>query len=336
MRLLCTIVFLVLFAGGLYAQKNAETTIPASRAGQVWFNGNRLGAGYFFTDRLLVGGSVNGILNDGDFTFGVNPFARYYLAAAGKKYRPFAQLGADIDFTSQWGNFFRAVDARLGVERSIGQNSLLTLSLMYERGFGIDYDAISLRGVINTTLGSPGGRAAASNRLRRGSLSIGTSLFEASNFDIAFTRSDVLSRGIGLTPRIGYFLTNRLQVVAEADLSFYRQEQDENANVTYDRLNILRLDADLHLRYFLTTNRRFNPYLNGGIGYEGRTYTSLTTTADFDRSNWYGEAGAGVMYFINREVSLDLSLNYRRELNRDPFSNLNARVGLNYWFGNSK
>ena len=217
-----------------FAQVEDTAVDSLDRKGKVWLDGSadlnasfdQLRAGYFFTDRLLVGGSLAIIGNDDTY---VSPFVRYYLNDAEHTWRPYGEAGLQLNV-----NYFdiESNHVALGLERAFSGTTLLNLELRYTN-YRRGRQAYSARGSLNTLLGGTAWGQAAQQHFRAGTFVVGNQLFEA-----AINSADVFAINyISLTPSVDYFFTDRLAVQASINLG--HTSFDQRALATGEDFNSL-------------------------------------------------------------------------------------------------
>lgn len=317
MRLLFTLVLVSFFTLQLFAQ--------AERSGSIWLDGNSSPdvdggrGGYFVNDRLLIG---LGVENDVSF---VSPFVRYYLTEE-SKYRPYLELGTGFSFESR-RDFFQSARAAAGVERLLAPQILLNVELAGQRFFQFDGTAFSLGANLNTFLGGPAGKNASVGRFHKGALTLQSQLLGAS-------RSNFLgdATSFTLSPRVGYFFTDRLMGRAGLQLSLFDITYEESLN-RFD-FSEFSTELDLGLRYYITAERVVNFFAEGGVtaGYndfnvpDNSTFVGDNATTVF---NGYARIGGSV--FVNSSVSVDGGAGYLVNFDNDDDSGLDFFLRFNFW-----
>ncbi len=321
------LLFILFLSTSLQAQSDGLDSLD--RRGKIWLDGSpdlngsidQLRAGYFFTDRLLVGSSLSVV---GDDDVYLTPFARYYLGGAGRTWRPYGEAGLQLAL----GRF--AIENKyvaLGLERTFNTTTLLNLELRYTNvnGRRSDYTA---RGSLNTLLGGPAWRPAAEQHFRTGSFVIGSQLFEAS---VGGANSFSFNY-VNLSPSVDYFVTDRLAVQARLDLARTAIDQSLGGsdNAYTSRSAAVRGGA----RYYLTTNSLFNAFVEGGMTYRAR-YQDSQLSGTRVKGSTHGlraDLGLGASVFINRNTSIDFGVNLNQELlgRRDRYAD--GFLRLKFWF----
>ncbi len=321
------LLFILFLSTSLQAQNDGLDSLDCR--GKIWLDGSpdlngsidQLRAGYFFTDRLLVGSNLS-IVGDDDVY--LTPFARYYLGGAGRTWRPYGEAGLQLAV----GRFtVEETYLALGLERAFNTTTLLNLELRYTNvnGRRSDYTA---RGSLNTLLGGPAWRPAAEQHFRAGSLVVGSQLFEAS---VGGANSFSFNY-VNLSPSVDYFVTDRLAVQARLDLARTSFDQSLGGldNAYTSRSAAVRGGA----RYYLTTRSLFNLFVEGGMTYESRYLDSQLSGARVQgRTNELrADLGVGASVFINRNTSIDFGVSLDKELleGRDMYAD--GFLRLKFWF----
>lgn len=143
------------------------------------------------------------------------------------------------------------------------------------------------------------------------------------------------SRYFSINPRIGYFIVDSFLVGAQLNLSYGSYEDSSNSTSKNTNLAIAPI-----LRYYFLDGE-FKPFLNAIYGIE----TSINEFTEFDGSlsefRLRGSnlaLGAGISYFFNKNISIELGLNYLRrtnkrvENNNDDTRNITSGVGSTIGF----
>ena len=321
------VLFILFLSTGLQAQSDELDSLD--RDGKIWLDGSpdingsidQLRAGYFFTDRLLVGSSLSVV---GDDDVYLTPFARYYLGGAGRTWRPYGEAGLQLAL----GRF--AIENKyvaLGLERTFNTSTLLNLELRYTNlnGRRNDYTA---RGSLNTLLGGPAWRTAAEQHFRAGALVVGSQLFEASVGGAnAFSFNYV-----NLSPSVDYFVTDRLAVQARLDLA--RTAFDQSLGSLDDKYTSRSAELRGGARYYLTTKSLFNLFVEGGMTYRSRYQDSQLSGTRVQRSTHglRADLGLGASVFINRNTSVDFGVNLNQELLNGGDLFADGFLRLKFWF----
>ncbi|WP_116109181.1 hypothetical protein [Lewinella sp. IMCC34191] len=326
MRILLLLSTLV-FASVLSAQDTPVDSL--TRKGKVWLDGtidddlvtDQARAGYFFTDRLLMGSGLSIIGSDGVY---LSPFVRYYLNGSANRWRPYAEAGlelqvGDFDIGRKYG--------ALGLERTFNATTLLNLELRYtdqtRRG-----QAYRLRGNFNTLLGGPAGKSAAEGQFRAGSFVLGNQLFEAS----LSTANAYAFNYLNFTPSIDYFVTDRLALQASVEVIANAFDQSEASGIK--DYQALYGQARVGARYYLTTKSLFNLFGEAGLTY---SYQSINRElASGDQRMSYdalrADLGIGSSVFINQHTSLDFGVKLVQDFARGENLGIDGFARLKFWF----
>ena len=299
------------------------------RKGKIWLDGSidqdastdQIRAGYFFTDRLLVGTGFSVIGNDGVY---LGPFARYYLNGATNRWRPYAEAGMEFEV----GSFgIERKYGALGLERTFNATTLLNLELRYTH-YDRNSNGYRLRGDLNTLLGGTAWKSAAEGHFRPGSFVLGNQLFEAA----VNTASSFSFNYLSLSPSVDYFLTDRLALQGSLGLTANSFDQSESfANRDYRALS---LDLRGGARYYLTNRSLFNVFVEGGVTYETAFLERETITGNERSSSnlLRADLGIGSSVFINQNTSLDFGVTADQELGGNRDFGLSGFLRLKFWF----
>ena len=326
MRILLLFAFLTLVSVVRAQDVSADSL---DRKGRIWLAGSidsdaradQMRAGYYFSDRFLVGTGLSAIGNGGVY---LSPFVRYYLNDAAHQWRPYGEAGLELEV----GSFgIERKYGALGLERTFNATTLLNLELRYTH-----YDASSrdyrLRGNLNTLLGGTAWKSAAETHFEPGSFVLGNQLFQggintASGFSFSY---------VNLSPAIDYFLTDRFALQGSLDLSVTAFDQSEAvANLDYRTLS---LDVRGGARYYLTTKSLFNVFVEGGMTYEANFLRQETTTGTVRASSnlLRADLGIGSSVFINQNTSVDFGVKVNQQFNGDVDTYLSGFLRLKFWF----
>ena len=359
-QLLCIALFFTSSLAAQYEKGNwyldansaASLSIPIGepRLG-VPFEVQSLQAGYFITNRLLVGSRIimigdlpnNGSLGSLDIV--LSPFARYYFPGGDKRKVSFfgeAGLGTITPFS---GNGFFETDFHFGggAEVELLPGVVGTAMLRYNANatglnitsltFGLNLllgqlekleNEAPIRAGTFTTTGSFGG------------LSFGNHGFNA--------QSDLVGSAY-LSPNLGFFLRDGLMAEGTFSLSYsglkdvldFGQGNTESRNI-----NILSTSLEFNLRYYLRKSGALLPYVTGGLGYEiyqARVTGGTFDDRDFKRNTFFYQTGIGMSWFLAKNIALDGAVRYRSDRFGaiDGFNNtvrqnvIQTKVGLRFF-----
>ncbi len=300
------------------ASASVEEEAPGSSS-NFWSAGIHPKVGYLFSHRFLAGAAlraaVGGVSGEIQTDFDLLPFARYYFNPLAKRFHVFGEVEmADWDhFTANVGvglNYFLAPgigwETRLSSPltdgfREVGLSSGLTLYF--------DPQARKNWSAVQSGIG-------------RGTLLLGSTFVNRiSNLNAGRFR-------IGLTPQIGYFLTDRLVLGASVGY-YYTRSRFTFPERTVDT-KIVQLSP--LLRYYLTSGpRRGQWFVEAQPTWQWLSSRS-TAAAIPDEKGWqFGfNAGAGVNLFLTKNVALELGLRYE-DWPDGRGKALQGRVGINYF-----
>lgn len=146
--------------------------------------------------------------------------------------------------------------------------------------------------------------------------------------------------GFTVTPSLGYIHTDSDRNLSNdatyavsvgyqtktpwaAELTYLHSDlKHRGSNVDLDQY---RVDGIYNLPEF--TNAKFSPYVAAGIG---NTYYTKNSSAN--GNNTFVNAGGGVKYAINQDVSLRADFRLTKDLTNTKFDNITS-VGVQYSFG---
>lgn len=315
---------------------SGNTSVSVSPVGGLdnglsW-NVNTARAGYFFTDRLLVGTDVDisTIYFNLDFIEQVKfkPFLRYYLAnPSNKKINYFAQLGfgtiGDFEFDTNYETDFHfGAGAEYRYSNDLSAEALLRYNA---NASGLNFTELSLR--INTFIG--GGNGKSVNPLLRGALMINPT---GGSLQLGLRGRDNTSQFIGdLTLGGGFMVTDHLLV--ETEINFFRDALASD-NVFLSRVGVPRTTSfgtRVGGRYLLGKGR-LRPFAMAGTSlavfrrafndFNGIPITPLSTTT----ANAY--LGTGAFIGLTERVVFDGNVIYNAALSDNANSNWNLQLGL--------
>lgn len=336
-------IFLALFFFLLYgpSAQVADTIVepeqrPAieNRRGQFWLSGGSYigdgtvdaDGGYFLTKNLLIGTKALVLCptcEDPDFF--LSAFMRYYLL--NKSWRPYLQAEGRWWITSP-RNDVNAYRAALGVEKSLANSSLLNIEFAYQYFTEFEGNLWTLNGRLNTTIGGPAGKKAASSHFKKGSFTLDGDLFAAfyGNSPRLFS-SDNLSTQI--TPLGYYFLSDNIAINGTA---FYGSSSRNQLNGGQVRRSLGRsLLLATGFRCYLTSRSLFNIFVEGLMAYE---YSwSSNGFRENEDSAFIFNYELGNSLFISQSASFDLGLNGNYLLgSRGSGNGLTVFGRVNFWF----
>ena len=321
------LLFFALLVTSLTAQDTAVDSLD--RQGRVWLDGSAnpesstadVRAGYFLTDRLLVGGGLALIGSDGKY---LSPFARYYLLDSERKWRPYGEAGLrfSLDNFTVEENYYA-----LGLERALNATTLLNLELTYTNRSGRS-NAYGVSGNLNTVLGGAAWKEAAGQHFNAGSFVLGNQLFEASRN----TANAYAFNYLNVSPSIDYFVTDRLALQASVEVIANAFNQSEVSGLS--DYQALYAKGRVGARYYLTTRSLFNVFGEGGLTYSYQSINRELSTGD-ERESYdalRADLGIGSSVFINRHTSLDFGVKLVQDFVRGEHLGVDGFVRLKFWF----
>lgn len=262
-------------------------------------------AAWMLSDHWLIGAAIGGNVNPADDVGSdgfIGPFARYYFnpAATGNNY--FVGTSANLAFGDV--SSFDATLA-LGFNRFIAANLSLETTIGYT--FGEDNfrtNGLSAGFGFRSFLSGDDWRArkGAAGNLRQGGWLVGTS-----SAGFVWTGDAI---NIGISPNVGYFLTDRLVLGLDGGVNFW---QNNRSSVTTMRSTTL--SAQPFVRYYWPGNgQRLMPFGQFGVGY---ATTQFESEGFFDVSSnrLSTHARLGANLFLAPNVAFELSLDLRRSFN---------------------
>ena len=105
-------------------------------------------------------------------------------------------------------------------------------------------------------------------------------------------------------PSFGYFIVNNLSIGISCNIS-EKTEEYKNDNETKQNIIMLMPSAT----FFIPIKGPIKPFLQAGFGYSSLTQKHYNTINDSYEGTTLG-LGGGFSYFINKNVSIDLGVQY--------------------------
>ncbi len=329
------LVFLSCFLSyGLGAQPKltADNEID-SRQGEIWLSGNSsllnenltTGVGYFLTEGLLIGSEIESLnLSVEGYQLSLSPFVRYYAGEIGNGWLPYAQLGTNFIFGGGLDVFY-SYGGEIGVERNLQNSTLLNINAGYTKTRFFDSDDWGLSARLNTVLGGPAGKIAATGYFQKGTFVLNGQLFDA------LLSNNKVGDGffVSITPHGYYFLSERF--VIEGSLGFNFNDFSQEFGLLERELVQQELNLVAGLRYYITKQSLFNVFAGASFSCN---YRSTTVNNDSDnQSEVFAAYELGNSLFINRSTSFDLGINVTQSF-EDRTSGLDWGLNgrLNFWF----
>ncbi|SER47722.1 hypothetical protein [Neolewinella agarilytica] len=319
---------------GVSAQSTLRTDDEAnSLKGSIWLSGNsRLldenlltGAGYFFTENLLIGSKLESLnLSATDYQVSFNPFIRYYVGKIGNGWRPYAQVDANFVFGGDFDAFY-SYGGKVGLERRLNTSTLLNIDIGYTKTQFLDSDDLGLSVRLNTVLGGAAGKSVATDYFQKGNFIVSGQLINL------LLSNNQLTDGyfVNITPNGNYFLLDRFVIEGSLGLNF--NDFSQNIGLVERELAQQELNLAGGLRYYITSQSLFNVFARATLLYNYRQ-----TTVD-NSNDSQGEVFAayelGNSLFINRSTSFDLGINVTQGFN-DRTSGFEWVLSgrLSFWF----
>jgi opacity protein-like surface antigen len=287
------------------------------------FSAQAFRAGYFFTDRLLVGSQISVSASagndsrDGYFGLELRPFARYYFPGGKKrKVSYFGEVGFGAIAPSS-SNFSAEADFHFGggAEIQLFPGVVGTAMLRYD-GNSRPLNTTSLSFGTNLLLGQLE-KFEGEAPLRAGTFSTTGSLGGLSLSVQGSDRESNRSGGGYLAPNIGYFLADGLMAEGKLSITYFGLRVPLSTNQTPPEArstNILNTSLEFNLRYYLKKSGFLLPYVTGGAGYQAyRTKTTDDTSRERvdEIDTFFYQAGAGASWFLSPNIALNGSILYR-------------------------
>ncbi|MEL7161116.1 MAG: hypothetical protein AAFN92_10180 [Bacteroidota bacterium] len=296
--------------------------------------------GYFISERLLMGTEFylgpRLAQFGGNSNYYLRPFARYYFSSPTKKARIFGQLGMLTVGDFGFGNILET-DFHFGAGAEITLTpDLVATGLLRYRAFasGLNYTELALD--LNVLVGGKAGPPTVFPS--RGSFLLDPSF---GSLQFGLRTRDNTSRVIGNLRLNGlYLLGDKLALEGGFALTTDRYKADGRI-IRFEGVPSAQ-DAQLELwagvRYFFSTNKRFQPYLSAQFRYYSlqRTDEILITTSrgeDLLRRedlaiNTYLNLGGGALFFLSERVAIDAAIYGQEALSSGDESGVQGRVGL--------
>jgi outer membrane protein len=148
------------------------------------------------------------------------------------------------------------------------------------------------------------------------------------------------SFGFSLSPRVGYFVINRLAVGIVSSVGYSSSQRDIGAGGSFTS-SVNTLAASAFARYYLQSGRLV-PFVQGEFGYTRFSITSrspqfATTMSSSEDQGTYA-IGVGLAYFVSPQVAIEGTVDYAARAFIPTSANhlLDFRVGLMMYFGKGK
>ncbi|MFT6000536.1 MAG: outer membrane protein W [Neolewinella sp.] len=296
------------------------------------FFANAFRAGYFFTDRLLVGSRVSflsysdQVFIEGNTILQLRPFARYYFPGGDqRKVRFFGDVGfGTFDLFSK---YILETDFHFGggAEISLKPGIQGTANLRYDANAdGLNFTNLTFG--LNVLMGQLENAGAAVS-LTAGTFMAQTRLGSVRHGRMSANGNLDQSTSFNLTPWVGYFITSRLMLEGGLGL-FYGSSSNQISDTNLGMLSFssVSVGANLNARYYLKQDGKLFPYLVAGGGF------SLNTTKF---NNSFGAStnttksiplrgGVGANYFLSPNLALDAAIMYDQRNQIDQFQNADS------------
>ncbi|WP_104421281.1 hypothetical protein [Neolewinella xylanilytica] len=281
--------------------------------------------GYALTDRLVVGGSPNGMVSRwfGQWNWGVSldPYLRYYFVNR-ERLGVYGQVSSTLGLVQQTFSSFDRVNLRAGLQVPLTSGVWVGPAVDYTVRSGTNY--LSLGGQIEVVLNSKGRDGASPvSSLRAGALMLGGQLAS-----IGLSKF-ITSGSVDLGGH--YFLTKRWAVGLSLGVAVGRVDlQPTTRPVEWP----YRLSASLSSRYYLVPVGRLLWYAEAGAGYSifhsDRSDQSSIGTPE-SRQHAY-TAATGGQYFLQDNIALEFGPQLRRySQDGDGYTNIGVTGGVRFF-----
>jgi len=302
--------------GGFYLSGDTDVTFGQQNAiaNDIYTEHAANRAGIFLVDRLLVGGDP----------FAGSLFGRYYQSFGNDK-----RLSAFVEFNI--GQFYNGIDdlkfePAVGLEYALRPGLLASVKLKHTFNDFRSPHSTSLELGLNTAFGGTYGKGENSTAFRKGNL-----LLDPNLGNIRFSNSTTGNRSLLYQLHLGggMFLTDRL--LAEGSVSFANLDlENQTSDFTYDQFNI---QADLGLRYLLTKQGRFRPYVGGGVSFRYRSLARvendpMAVTTAIKATAFSPYLRAGFLYQLSDRVVIDVAADYNFSINDRIFGATHSGLGI--------
>jgi hypothetical protein len=305
--------------------------------------------GYFFTDRLLVGTSINAYnistgdfsVSEGAFQLQLKPFVRYYFPAKnGGRFNFFGDVGFGTQTFSNGFNSGFETDFHFGggAEIFLQPGIVGTVGLQYDaNASGLNFTNLNLG--LNVLLGQ------LENSDSPVALTSRTVTIDPNVGQISYGRMGANgevnnSTTVRLTPKVGFFLTNNLLVEGKASIVHNGETRNiGSSSFQPNKTQTTEIGTGVDLRYYPIHLGRFLPFatLGGGVQFLHQSSDSGfgTIKSNVAFGNW--QAGLGASFFLSPHLSLDGAVTYQRTsiqlLNGESFNfRVSNYVALNVGF----
>ena len=143
-----------------------------------------------------------------------------------------------------------------------------------------------------------------------------------------------ISSALGLSPKLGYFVTDELALGVELQLGYGKSKNNSDKSHSFD------YGVGPFARYYFGSDK-LKPFVGGALnlGGDSQNSTISNTTYKSKSSTFSFDLGGGLAYFLSEKVSLDLGINYNYKtahLNtpdnyRDQSGTLIVGAGFNFF-----
>lgn len=308
--------------GNTWLDANSATDIN-SRSSDYDLMDARIKAGQFVRDRLLVGAEVDlGFDDNLDVDIVLSPFLRYYLPPGQRtKFNFYGEMGLRLDIGDGLRN---AITVAGGTEYALLPGVLLNAELRHDFSDRSFAGGTSINLGVNLLFGQADNDAGLADFTRRKG-----DLMLAANFGSFTVVSETLRFG-SLNLAGGYFLSDQLVLTGgfAASHTFFEFPG------LYERTFTGAMVAT-GLRYQWRNGKRLQPYAAAGLRYDyERRVDDISNSEDlsFTERALSADFAAGALYYLNRNVALDVGLQYRPTISGSGEfhgTRVTGRIGLN-------
>jgi hypothetical protein len=268
--------------------------------------------GYSITDNIMLGGQLSFVSSFDENTFAsttrIRPFARYFLNPSSEGNIFFGEISADLELNADPTNIYTV---GLGVNRFLNPSVALEGGLKYILVTNSFEDETSSGALLSLGVQAYLGRELMANRksaqptFGKGTLLLGTSSAVLSLDDQVFA--------LGMTPNIGYFLSDQFVIGATLIGSFSTRTDDANVDA-------FRFGLNPFARYYLPLEGRCRYFAQLGGGFvQDRIDRDF---GEFKTNSINFNAVIGTNVFVTTDLAIELGLGFTYES-----SELNNEIG---------
>jgi hypothetical protein len=160
-----------------------------------------------------------------------------------------------------------------------------------------------------------------------GTVELGGSISFASYTPVANGSTGTASQALALSPSVGYFVIDQLEIVVDPLTVSYAWSGD---------INTLTLVPLAGVAYNFRANPRAFPYLEGLAGYAYSRWSNGSLTSSERGFVWAGRAGVKALITGTAMVNIaiqyqQVTLNHSGETERNGYNQLGVTAGLSVW-----